>query len=78
MANRHPGLKVLTSSDYGDHYHTEQAIPISLMDCTEVVRLCKSRYSSSGYEVVHHDDKYGRYQECEEDEQYVLLKQKNW
>ena len=44
-----PDALVVFSCDYGDHSHTEQALPIS--GEVDEVKIGKSAYSNSGYEV---------------------------
>lgn len=53
---------VVLVADYGDHCHTQQALPI--MDVT-VTKMKESGYSASGWAVL---DAESRYDEDDEDE----------
>ena len=48
-----PDALVIFSTDYGDHHHTPQALPIKGELDTAVIE--KSAYSNSGYAVVDVD-----------------------
>lgn len=52
-----PTARVIFSTDYGDHTHTEQALPL----CGEIeeVLITKTAYSNSGFAIVDAEDETG-------------------
>ena len=49
-----PDALVIVSTDYGDHHHTPQALP--LRGELETVTVEKSAYSNSGYAIAEPED----------------------
>lgn len=48
--------KVVFVCDYGDHCHTNQALPVLGVETTDTGRLAPSGYSQSGIELTDLDD----------------------
>jgi hypothetical protein len=49
-----PDTKVIFSTDYGDHSHTQQAL--GLRGESEEVTITKSAYSNSGFAIAEPDE----------------------
>ncbi len=49
-----PNARVIFSTDYGDHSHTEQALP--LRGLVDIVTVTRSAYSNSGFQIAEPDD----------------------
>lgn len=54
QAEHGPDVPVVTSSDYGDHHHTQQAHMFE--GSFTLTFLKKSAYSSSGFKVTEEDE----------------------
>lgn len=54
LQDEDPDDVVIFSTDYGDHSHTLQALP--LRGTAEVVTITKSAYSNSGYQIAEPDE----------------------
>jgi len=51
-----PDSKVVFGIDYGDHCHTEQALPIEQAEAIPASRLSDTAYSNSGVCIRDEDD----------------------
>jgi len=52
-----PDAKVVFAIDYGDHSHTQQAIPVSYCECLDALEvLAETAYSTSGICINESDD----------------------
>jgi len=60
---------VLALSDYGDHAHTERALPVESADEVPGVQLYGSAYSQSGLAFRLGDDGAGPFSEPDEDDE---------
>ena len=49
-----PDARVIVSADYGDHSHTEQALP--LRGELDTVTITKTAYSNSGWAIAEPDE----------------------
>ncbi|MCR4301814.1 MAG: hypothetical protein NUV51_09405 [Sulfuricaulis sp.] len=54
LQDQDPEAQVVFSTDYGDHSHTEQALP--LRGRCESVTITKSAYSNSGFAIAEPDE----------------------
>ena len=61
-----PDARVIFSADYGDHHHTEQALP--LRGELDTVTVQKSAYSNSGFAIAEPDEA-----DAEEDAETFLV-----
>ena len=53
LQDEDPDARVIFSTDYGDHCHTQQALPLRGRTCEVLVR--ESGYSTSGFALVDED-----------------------
>lgn len=51
-----PETVVLFACDYGDHCHTQQALPVTNVEGMRVADITESAYSQSGLQLVESDD----------------------
>lgn len=54
LSNEDENALVITSADYGDRSHTDQALPVH--GRLETVTIRESGYSASGYAIDDEDD----------------------
>lgn len=54
LGDEDPDARVVFGADYGDHCHTEQALPIR--GYVEAATITPSAYSGSGYAIGEPDD----------------------
>ena len=65
-----PDALVIFSTDYGDHHHTQQALP--LRGELETVTIEKSAYSNSGFAIAEPDEDGD--DESGDDETFLMIK----
>lgn len=58
LQDQDPEARVIFSTDYGDHCHTEQALP--LRGEVDTVTVTESAYSNSGFMIAEADEGDGR------------------
>lgn len=63
---------VLFCCDYGDHCHTQQALPIQQIEVVSASRLGESGYSQSGIALSREDEDDSSYYCAACDEMYVV------
>lgn len=61
--------KIIFTTDFGDHHHTPQALP--LRGEVEEVRITKSAYSNSGFALEEEDDDE---EDCDERQTYFVIR----
>lgn len=54
LQDQNPDARVIFSTDYGDHSHTEQALPIR--GELDEVTIEKSAYSNSGWAIAESNE----------------------